>query len=72
MGLYRFNRHRGCVCLIRVMDGEVRKGDRIATYHGEQKYEVQEVGLLLPHTMPTDQLRCGQVGYIVCGIRTTK
>jgi len=67
-----FDQHRGVVCLINVIDGQVKKGDRVATYHGNQMYEVQEVGLLMPHNVPTPSLNTGQVGYVIAHMKTTR
>ena len=66
-----YDHHRGVVLLLRLMDGEVAKGDKVASYHSERQYEVQEVGLMLPHQRELPQLSAGQVGYVVAGIRTT-
>ena len=67
-----YDHHRGCVLLLRVMDGQVSKGDKVATYHSHHQYEVQEVGLLMPHQREVETLHTGQVGYLIAGIRSTR
>lgn len=56
----RFEEHRGMVCLVQVVSGELREGMRITTYasvaEAESKttdFSVQEVGLLTPTTLRT-------------------
>jgi translation elongation factor EF-4 len=46
---------------VKVIDGHIRKGDKVATYHSEHCYEVQEVGVLMPARTPTEALTTGQV-----------
>ncbi|KAJ2957982.1 hypothetical protein NQZ79_g6356 [Umbelopsis isabellina] len=45
-------------------------GDKIMSAHGEQKYEVAEVGIMHPEQLPTGYLHAGQVGYIICGMKS--
>ena len=67
-----YDLHRGCVLLVQVKDGEVSVGDKVASYHSAHQWEVQEVGLLMPHQRPVDTLHTGQVGYLIAGIRSTR
>ena len=67
-----YDHHRGCVLLLRVMDGEVAKGDKVASFHSNCQWEVQEVGLLTPQQREVDSLRAGSVGYLIAGIRNTR
>lgn len=67
--------HRGVVCLVKIVDGEMRKGDVITTYHvSGGPYEVQEVGVLSPEAvshLSGNVLRTGQVGYMLANIKET-
>ena len=65
-----FSPHHGAVLLLRIVSGSVHTHDKVALYHSNTQYEVQELGLLLPHQLPTPTLQAGQVGYMVAGIRT--
>jgi len=65
-----YDRYRGAVPSIRVVDGSVRKGMRIAfASHPEQEYEVDEVGYLQLARKTTDVLEAGEVGYVVANVR---
>jgi elongation factor 4 len=64
-----FDVFRGVICLVKVLDGSIRKGDKVATFHSQHCYEVQEVGVLMPERIQTSALTTGQVGYIICGIK---
>jgi len=64
-----YDQYRGVVCFIRVVDGVLRKGDRIRFHSTAREYEAEEVGLLRLDRIPTDQLRTGEVGYLIAGVR---
>jgi GTP-binding protein LepA len=65
-----YDRYRGAVPSIRVVDGRIGKGTEIAfgTHTGD-RYEVAEVGYLQLGQRPTDVLEAGEVGYVVANIR---
>ncbi len=65
-----YNSYRGVIVYIRVMEGTIRKGERIALMMTDAKYEVAEVGSLHPQAMPRDALSAGEVGYLICNIKT--
>lgn len=106
-----YDQFHGVICLVKIIDGTLSKGDRIAMYHGGTVYDVAEVGMLFflslsseildvllnirkmreedwrlervnerknvdplpglvtPGRTPREKLSCGQVGYVICGIR---
>ena len=64
-----YDNYRGVVCVVRVFDGELRRGDRVRMASTGEAHEVQEVGVLTPEARATAALRCGQVGYAVCNLR---
>jgi GTP-binding protein LepA len=66
----KFDQYRGVVCLVRVVDGCVRAGDRIRFVSTEKDHEVGEVGKLRLKLDPEKELHAGQVGYIVAGVKT--
>jgi GTP-binding protein LepA len=66
----KFDQYRGVVCLVRVVDGRVRAGDRIRFVSTDKEYEVGEVGKLRLKLEPEAELHAGQVGYVVAGIKT--
>ncbi|KAF9576040.1 Translation factor guf1 mitochondrial [Mortierella alpina] len=59
----------GVVCLMAVIDGRVKKGDKIVSAHSERKYEVTETGIMYPEQTPTTSLQAGQVGYFVLNMK---
>lgn len=65
-----YDNFRGAVCYIRVMDGRIRKGDKVRFMRIGRDFEVLELGFLTPAKVPTDELGCGEVGYVICGIRS--
>jgi GTP-binding protein LepA len=64
-----YDQYRGVVCFIRVVDGIIRKGEKIRFASTGRLYDVEEVGLLRLDRVPTPELQTGEVGYLICGIR---
>ncbi len=64
-----FDPFRGVLAYVRVMEGTVRKGERIRLLSTEKEYEVLEVGIFQLKMVPVGQLEAGDVGYIVAGIK---
>ncbi|KAJ2041420.1 Translation factor guf1 mitochondrial [Coemansia sp. S3946] len=65
-----YDTYVGVVCLMAIKDGSIRRGDKIVSNHSGTKYEVMEVGVMHPEQTPTTLLRVGQVGYIVCNMKS--
>ncbi len=65
-----FDIYKGVICLIALKDGMIKKGDIIALAQAERDYEVLELGLMYPNETPMDSLYAGQVGYLICGMKT--
>jgi GTP-binding protein LepA len=64
-----YDRYRGAIPSIRVMDGEVRPGMHIAMGSHEGTYDVAEVGYLQLGHQPSDRLTAGEVGYLIANFR---
>jgi len=65
-----YDRYRGAVPSIRVVDGVLARGMKIAFgAHKDDSYDVDEVGYLQLDRKPTDQLEAGEVGYFVANVR---
>jgi len=62
---------RGVVCLCRVIDGKISRGDKIASCGTKTELEVLELGLMCPEPTRTDKLEGGQIGYLVTGMKKT-
>jgi len=66
----KFDQYRGVVCLIRMVDGEVKAGDHIRFLSSGIEHEVTEVGTLRLKLEARPALHAGQVGYVVAGIKS--
>jgi GTP-binding protein LepA len=68
-----YDRYRGAIPSIRVVDGRITRGMEIAFgSHPDDVYEVDEVGYLALGQRPADQLEAGEVGYIVASLRDVR
>jgi len=67
-----FDEYRGVICLIEVIDGSIKKGDKITAASTGTEYEVLEIGLMYPEPLSTGALYTGQVGYLISGMKTVK
>lgn len=61
-----YDPYRGIIVFFRVVDGEVKKGDKIRFLASRAEHDVTEVGVMQPNQVPVESLRAGEVGYI-CG-----
>ena len=65
-----FDQYRGVVAYVRVVDGVFRKGDAIRTMVGSSvTAEIDEIGFFSPQMRPVNELRAGEVGYLITGIK---
>ena len=65
-----FNSFRGVIAYFKVKNGSIRKGDKVKFFSTGQEYEADEVGVLKLKMQPTDEISCGDVGYIISGIKS--
>lgn len=65
-----YDNFKGAVCLIRVFDGKLKKGDKIKMMQTGKEFEVTEVGVFSPTTTETNMLEAGDVGYLTASIKT--
>ena len=65
-----YDDYRGAIIYVRVMSGRVRKGQKVRLLQVGATYEVMELGQFAPRPRPCDSLRAGQVGYLICNIKT--
>jgi GTP-binding protein LepA len=61
-----YDSYRGVIVFFRVMDGQVKLGDKIRFMASEAEHELTEVGIMTPNQVKVATLRAGEVGYI-CG-----
>ena len=67
-----FNSFRGVIAYYRVMDGEIRKGDKVQFVNTGATYVADEVGCLRFDLEPHQSVKTGDVGYIVTGVKNAK
>ena len=64
-----YDRYRGAIPSVRVVDGVIRPGTKITFGASDAVYEVAEVGYSQLRQVRTEELRCGEVGYVVANVR---
>ena len=67
-----FNSFRGIIAYFKVVNGEIRKGERVKFVATEKQYFADEVGTLKLRQTPKDVIKTGDVGYIISGIKEAK
>jgi len=65
-----YDRFRGAITYARLMNGRIEKGQKIRFLRGGTTHEVTELGQFTPRRTPRDWLSAGQVGYLVCNIKS--
>lgn len=67
-----YDPYRGVIVYFRVMDGRVRKGDRVRLMASGKEYEIDELGVLSPTQVQVDELHAGEVGYLAAAIKAVE
>jgi GTP-binding protein LepA len=67
-----YDSYRGAVIQLRVMDGTLRKGDRIKFMATGRTFDVTEMGCFSPHPVAISELGPGEVGFVAANIKTTE
>ncbi len=67
-----FNSFRGIIVYYRILNGVLRKGDKIKFVSTGLDYDADEIGILKMGLIPKPELRAGDVGYIITGIKNAK
>ena len=67
-----FNSFRGIIAYFKIENGVIRKGDKVKFFNTGKEYEADEIGVLKMDMVPRNELRTGDVGYIISGIKTSK
>lgn len=65
-----YDEYRGAITYVRVMNGRLRKGEKIQFLRAGTTHEVLEIGQFRPKQTATDVLHAGQVGYLICNIKS--
>ena len=67
-----FNSFRGIIAYFKIENGVIRKGDKVKFFNTGKEYDADEIGVLRMDMIPRNELRTGDVGYIISGIKTSK
>jgi GTP-binding protein LepA len=67
-----YNSFRGIVAYFKVVNGEIRKNDKVKFFATEKQYIADEVGTLKLKQSPRDVIKTGDVGYIISGIKEAR
>ena len=67
-----FNSFRGIIAYFKIENGVIRKGDKVKFFNTGKEYEADEIGVLKMDMVSRNELRTGDVGYIISGIKTSK
>ncbi len=65
-----FNSFRGIIAYFKVENGVIRKGDKVKFFNTGKEYIADEVGVLRMKLCPTNEIKTGDVGYIISGIKS--
>jgi len=65
-----FDDYRGVIAHLRIFDGAIKKRDMIRMIEARTEYEVLELGRFRPHMEPCDELRTGEVGYLIANLKS--
>ena len=65
-----FNSFRGIIAYFKVLNGSIKKGDKVKFFNTGKEYEADEIGVLKMKMHPRDEIPCGSVGYIISGIKS--
>ena len=64
-----YDQYLGTLCFFKVVDGNIKLGDKIKFMASNKEYEITELGYLNPHRVPVKELKTGDVGYMGCSIK---
>ncbi|MFY7933129.1 MAG: translation elongation factor 4, partial [Microcystis aeruginosa] len=65
-----YDAYRGVIVYFRVMDGRVKKGDKIRFMASGKEFVIDELGILSPQQVQVNELHAGEVGYLAAAIKT--
>ena len=65
-----FNSFRGVIAYFKIKNGSIHKGDHVKFFNTGQEYDAEEIGILKMKLLPTQEVSCGDVGYIISGIKS--
>jgi GTP-binding protein LepA len=66
---FSYSNHRGVIVYVRMFDGALKAGDRLAFRASKQEFIAAEAGIFIPDEKPVASLSAGEIGYVVTGIK---
>jgi len=63
---------RGVIVYLRIVEGTMKKGDKIVFMVSGKSYTAEEVGVMTPNQHPIDKLETGEIGYLIGGIKSVE
>ena len=66
---FHYSNHRGIIVYFRVMEGTIKKGETLRFLVAEKSFTALEIGILAPEERPVTELKAGEIGYLVTGIK---
>ncbi|PIR95018.1 elongation factor 4 [Candidatus Falkowbacteria bacterium CG10_big_fil_rev_8_21_14_0_10_37_6] len=67
-----FDEYKGVVAYVRIFDGEIKKGENIKMVATKYESDAIDVGVFKPDYLSTGQLRTGQIGYVITGLKSVE
>jgi GTP-binding protein LepA len=67
-----YDAYRGVIVYFRVMDGRLKKGDKVRLMASGKEYEIDELGVLSPNQVQVNELHAGEVGYLAASIKAVE
>lgn len=67
-----FNSFRGIIAYFKIENGCIRQGDKVKFYNTGMEYDADEIGILKMNMVPRREMKTGEVGYIISGIKDAK
>ncbi len=64
-----YDEFRGVVAYVRIVDGELKKGDKIKLFQNNMQTEVTDLGFFSPFLVSSEELTTGEIGYVITGIK---
>jgi GTP-binding protein LepA len=67
-----YDDYRGAITYVRLMEGAIEKGQKVRFLRGGMTHDCLELGHFVPERRPSQRLQAGQVGYLICNIKSLK
>ncbi len=67
-----FNSFRGIIAYFKIENGVIRQGEKVKFFNTGKEYDADEIGVLKMEMIPRKELRTGDVGYIISGIKSSR